>query len=103
MDRPIISGERTIIAKEGTNLYLSCHAKGYPQVNYQWKFNGNIVRSNTSVTTIRNLRRQDAGNYTCVTTSEFKTMESGPVSVNVTCEYPIICQCHNLHGCLFVN
>ena len=90
MDQPIISGEQTIIAEEGTNLYLSCSTNAYPQIRFDWKFNGNIFKSNKSVVTIRNLKRLNSGNYSCVTTNEFKTMESNSVTVNVTCKYFII-------------
>ena len=86
MDRPVISGKDNVIAKEGTNLFLSCSAKGYPQVNYHWKRGGQFFKNMTSIITIRNLKKQDSESYTCVTTNQMTEMESAPTVVNVTCE-----------------
>ena len=86
MDRPVISGINNVIAKEGTNLFLSCSAKGYPQVNYNWKKGGQFFKNMTSIITIRNLKREDSGSYTCVTRNQITEMKSAPTVVNVTCE-----------------
>ena len=85
MDKPVISGKQQLTAKEGTNLFLSCSTKGYPEVTYKWKYNGQFLQ-NGSTLVIQNLKRQDSGSYICTAINEFKTMESSPTVLNVTCK-----------------
>ena len=85
MDKPVIIGKQQISAKEGSNFFLSCTVEGYPQVTFQWYFNGQFFQ-NGSTLLIRNLKRKDAGSYTCNTINEFKAMESDPSVLNVTCK-----------------
>ena len=85
MDKPVIGGKQQISAKEGSNFFLSCTAEGYNQVTFQWYFNGQLFQ-NGSTLSIRNLKRQDAGNYTCNAINEFKAMESDPSVLNVICK-----------------
>ena len=85
MDKPVIGGKQQISAKEGSNFFLSCTVEGYPQVTFQWYFNGQFFQ-NGSTLIIRNLKRQDAGSYTCLAINEFKAMESDPSVLNVTCK-----------------
>ena len=86
LDTPVISGSKHVTTREGTNLFLTCSNKGYPTVIYKWNFNGNFL-SNGSKLFIPSLKNQDSGNYTCVAMNIFKTMESSPVMLKVTCKY----------------
>ena len=88
MDKPVISGKQQLTAKEGTNLFLSCSTKGYPEVTYKWKYNGQFLQ-NGSTLVIQNLKRQDSGSYICIAVNDLKTMESSPTVLNVTCELSI--------------
>ena len=85
MDKPVIGRKQQISAKEGSNIFLSCTTEGYPQVTFQWYFNGQFLQ-NGSTLRIRNLKRQDTGSYTCHAINEFKAVESDPSVLNVTCK-----------------
>ena len=88
---PKISGKTTVL--EGSNLHLTCIALGLPQPNITWTKEKPGNQGNTVVVqegkllTITDIKRTDAGIYTCTANNGFGKPESRTVYVNVTCEY----------------
>ena len=86
-----ISGKTTVL--EGSNLHLTCIALGLPQPNITWTKEkpGNrgitVVVQEGKLLTITDIKRTDAGIYTCTANNGFGKPESRTVYVNVTCEY----------------
>ena len=93
LDLPVISGKQHVFAREGLNIFMSCFAKGYPKVRYQWYFNGQFLQ-NGSVLFILDVWKKFEGNYTCIASNELKKMESNPAWLNV-----ILCECTDITFC----
>ena len=81
-----ISGETTVL--EDRDLNLTCNASGLPKPTINWTKEkpGNLVKQG-KVLTIKNINRNDAGDYTCTADNGFGKPENQTVYVNVTCEY----------------
>ena len=86
-----IRGEPTVL--EGDNFQLICEASSQIEPNITWTKEkpgnqGNtVVMQEGKVLNITNIKRTDAGIYTCTADNGFGKPESQTVYVNVTCEY----------------
>ena len=86
-----IRGEPTVL--EGDNLQLTCEALSRLKPNITWTKEkpgnqGNtVVVQEGKVLTITNIKRTDAGTFTCSAYNGFGKPENRTVYVNVTCEY----------------
>ena len=86
-----IRGEPTVL--EGNNLQLTCEALSRLKPNITWTKEkpGNQgctgVVQEGKVLTVTNIKRTDAGQFTCTAYNGFGKPENRTVYVNVTCEY----------------
>ena len=86
-----IKGEPTVL--EGNNLQLICEALSRLQPNITWTKEKPGNQGNTGVVqegkvlTITNIKRTDAGTFTCTAYNGFGEPENQTIYVNVTCEY----------------
>ena len=86
-----IRGEPTVL--EGDNLQLICEALSRVGPNITWTKEKPGNQGNTGVVqkgkvlTKTNIKRTDAGTYTCTASNGFGKPEKRTVYVNVTCEY----------------
>ncbi|CAH1795468.1 unnamed protein product [Owenia fusiformis] len=74
------------VALLGDDLTLSCFASGTtPSDTYQWLRNGVLLakKSNNSTLVLRNVGKQDAGQYSCMVESAFSVAMSRPALVRV--------------------
>ena len=85
-----IRGEPTVL--EGNNLQLICEAWSQVEPNITWTKEKPGNQGNTGVVqvgkvlTITNIKRTDAGNYTCTAYNGFGKPENRTIYVDVTCE-----------------
>ena len=88
-----IRGNTTVL--EGDNLQLICEASSRVEPNITWTKEKPGNQGNTGVVqegkvlTITNIKRTDAGNYTCTADNGFGKPENRTIYVNVTCEYAL--------------
>ena len=88
-----IRGKTTVL--EGDNLQLICEASSRVEPNITWTKEKPGNQGNTGVVqegkvlTITNIKRTDAGNYTCTADNGFGKPENRTIYVNVTCEYAL--------------
>ena len=88
-----ITGNATVL--EGKNLELICEASSQVEPNITWTKEKPGSQGNTGVVqegkvlTITNIKRTDAGNYTCTADNGFGQPENQTVYVDVTCEYAL--------------
>ena len=86
-----IKGEPTVL--EGKNLQLICEALSRLKPNITWTKERPGNQGNTGVVlegkvlTITNIKRTDAGTFTCTAYNGFGEPENQTIYVNVTCEY----------------
>ena len=86
-----IRGEPTVL--EGDKLQLTCEALSRPKPNITWTKEKPGNQGNTGmvqegkVLTIANIKRTDAGTFTCTAYNGFGEPENRTVYVNVTCKY----------------
>ena len=86
-----IRGESTVV--EGDNLQLTCETLSRLKPNITWTKEkpgnqGNtVVVQEGKVLTITNIKRTDAGTFTCSAYNGFGKPENQTVYVNVPCEY----------------
>ena len=86
-----IRGEPTVL--EGDNLQLTCEAPSRPKPDITWTKEKPRNQGNTGVVqegkvlTITNIKRADAGTFTCTAYNGFGESENRTVYVNVTCKY----------------
>ena len=86
-----IRGEPTVL--EGSNLQLTCEALSRPKPNITWTKEKPGNQGNTGVVqegkvlTVTNIKRTDAGQFTCTAYNGFGKSKNRTVYVNVTCEY----------------
>ena len=98
-----IRGNQTVL--EGDSLNLTCEATGQPEPNMTWtkekpgKQGNTVVVQEGKVLTITNIKRTDAGNYTCTAYNGFGKPKNRTVYVNVTCEYALKKCLNNLWTC----
>ena len=80
--------------KEGENVTFSCNADGNPAPKFSWTKDGSVVDTTLRITfnennktlTITNVIRGDSGEYICVATNNFNTVESNPSTLHVQCK-----------------
>ena len=101
-----IRGNTTVL--EGDNLQLICEASSRVEPNITWTKEKPGNQGNTGVVqegkvlTITNIKRTDAGNYTCTADNGFGKPENRTVYVNVTSEYALKKTLTNVkHRCTF--
>ena len=88
-----IRGETTVL--EGDNLQLICKALSRVEPKITWTKEKPGNQGNTGVVqegkvlTITNIKRTDAGSYTCTADNGFGKPENRTIYVNVTCEYAL--------------
>ena len=88
-----ITGDATVL--EGKNLELICEASSRIEPNITWTKEKPGSQGNTSVVqegkvlTITNIKRADAGTFTCTAYNGFGQPENQTVYVDVTCEYAL--------------
>ena len=88
-----IRGEPTVL--EGNNLQLICEVSSQVEPNITWTKEkpgnqGNVgVVQEGKVLTITNIKRTDAGTFTCTAYNGFSKPKNRTVYVNVICEYAL--------------
>ena len=88
-----IRGEPTVL--EGNNLQLICEVSSQVEPNITWTKEkpgnqGNVgVVQEGKVLTITNIKRTDAGTFTCTAYDGFGKPKNRTVYVNVICEYAL--------------
>ena len=88
-----IRGEPTVL--EGNNLQLICEVSSQVEPNITWTKEkpgnqGNVgVVQEGKVLTITNIKRTDAGTFTCTAYDGFGKPKNQTVYVNVICEYAL--------------
>ena len=88
-----IRGEPTVL--EGDNLHLTCEALSRLKPNITWTKEKPGNQGNTGVVqegkvlNVTNIKRTDAGTFTCTAYNGFGKPEKRTVYVNVTCEYAL--------------
>ena len=76
---------------ESTNVALGekmatfkCEATGAPQLKYSWKFNGEVMKSETGDTlTIKNVNKKDEGKYQCCVENRYDRVASNSVELRI--------------------
>ena len=65
-------------------LVLTCSAQSQLPILYQWRRNGNLIpNSGNNTLIIKNIQRQDSGNYTCHISNSVATVKTTTTSVFV--------------------
>ena len=88
-----ITGDATVL--EGKNLQLTCETSSQIEPNITWTKEKPGKQGNTGVVqegkvlTITNIKRTDAGTFTCTAYNGFGEPENQMVYVDVTCEYAL--------------
>ena len=88
-----IRGETTVL--EGDNLQLICEVSSQVEPNITWTKGKTVNQGNNGVVqeekvlTITNIKRTDAGPFTCTACNGFSKPENQTVYVNVICEYAL--------------
>ena len=90
----ITTHPQNVTTTEGGNVTLSCNAIGNPVPTLSWTKDGSPISSNSSVSlsadnkrlTITNVKRNDSGEYRCVTTNSVGNEISNAAKLDVQCK-----------------
>jgi hypothetical protein len=79
--------DRTFIEVEegSTGGYLECLASAYPQANYYWQYNHQIIGNGPRLTLDYGLSRDKTGEYSCVAHNQHGN-SSAKAFINVVCK-----------------
>ncbi|KAJ1529184.1 hypothetical protein ONE63_005990 [Megalurothrips usitatus] len=92
--------------EEGDSVYFECHVNSNPPAyKVVWKHNGVPIQGNTRAGVIlitqnlafQQLRRSQAGNYSCVASNVEGDGTSNVITLNVMCEYHVAATRHPRH------
>ncbi|CAH3134813.1 unnamed protein product [Porites lobata] len=76
---------------EGDNVTFTCNATGNPAPTFRWTKNGSVLTTDSRISllsdgkhlTIRNVTREDSGQYVCEATNNVTTVPSDSATLNV--------------------
>ena len=87
------------LKEEGENFTLFCNAKGNPEPNISWIFNGSRIDTNHNsrkvfsndrqTLTIKSVSRTDSGEYQCMATNNLGNTSSQVATLDVLCKYDV--------------
>jgi len=82
----VIIDRSFIEVEEGsTGGYLECLASAYPQANYYWQYNHQIIGNGPRLTLDYGLSRDKTGEYSCVAHNQHGN-SSAKAFINVVCK-----------------
>ena len=79
---------------EGDNVTFTCNATGNPAPTFRWSKNGSVLTAGSRISlsldrkqlTIKNVTREDSGQYVCEATNSVTTVQSNSATLNVKCK-----------------
>ena len=71
---------------------ILCTAEAYPQANYYWKYNDDIVATDNLLFFDKGIERSEAGEYTCIAQNRHGASQ-------IQTRFDVLCKCvQNTYG-----